>query len=56
MTPGVAAVRMENEQRRVGGAKHTAGGAGAGISSLQRLLVASLAEIIRASVDDNGAL
>jgi len=36
--------------------KHTASRAGAGVASLERLLVATLAEVIGAGVDDDGAL
>jgi microcystin degradation protein MlrC len=34
----------------------TAGGTGTGVASLERLLSASLAEVVSAGVDDNGAL
>ena len=35
---------------------HTAGGAGAGVASLEGLLVVALAEIVGAAVDNDGAL
>jgi hypothetical protein len=40
----------------LGNANNTASGTGPGVASLQRLLVSSLAEIVSASVDDDGAL
>ena len=42
--------------RLLGDANDTASGTGAGVASLQRLLVSSLAEIVGAGVDDDGAL
>lgn len=40
----------------IGIRRHTAGRARAGVASLERLLVPTLAEVIGAGVDDNGAL